>query len=94
VVEEQLAFLERHRQRMAYATYRANRLFIGSGVVEAGCRTVVGKRLKQSGMFWSVTGATCVLNFRTLLLSQRFDAIWKDRILSAVAKNDAFSLAA
>ncbi len=94
VVEEQLAFLERHRQRMAYGTYRANQWFIGSGVVEAGCRTVVGKRLKQSGMFWSVTGATCVLNFRTLLLSQRFDAFWKDRLLSAAARNEAVSLTA
>jgi hypothetical protein len=44
--------------------------FIGSGVVEAGCKNVVGKRLKQSGMFWSEPGATCVLNFHTLLAEQ------------------------
>ncbi|MFM7805925.1 MAG: ISKra4 family transposase [Verrucomicrobiota bacterium] len=92
VVAEQLAFFERHRQRMAYGTYRACNWFIGSGVVEAGCRTVVGKRLKQSGMFWSVPGATCVLNFRTLLLSHRFDAFWKDRLAAAAARNDTLCL--
>ena len=65
-----------------------------SGVVEAGCRTVVGKRLKQSGMFWSEQGATCVLNFRTLLLSQRFDAFWIDRVNARAAENDPLPVAA
>jgi hypothetical protein len=51
--------------------------FIGSGVVEAGCKNVVGKRLKQSGMFWSEPGATCVLNFHTSWLSNRFDSFSK-----------------
>ena len=51
VVDENLGFLGRHRHRMLYGTYRAKGWFIGSGVVAAGCRTVVGKRLKQSGMF-------------------------------------------
>ena len=79
---------------MLYGTYRAKGWFIGSGVVEAGCRTVVGKRLKQSGMFWSEEGATGVLNFRTLLLSGRFDAVWKDRANTHAAKNDVLSLGA
>jgi hypothetical protein len=94
IVEEQLGFLERHQHRMLYGTYRSQGWFIGSGVVEAGCRTVVGKRLKQSGMFWSQQGATDVLNFRTLLLSQRFDAFWTDRINAHAARNDALSLCA
>lgn len=94
VVEEQLRFLERHHPRMLYGTYRRNGWFIGSGVVEAGCRTVVGKRLKQSGMFWSEQGATCVLNFRTLLLSQRFDAFWIDRVNARAAQNDPLPVAA
>ncbi len=93
-VEDQLGFLDRHRGRMLYGTYRKNGWFIGSGVIEAGCRTVVGKRLKQSGMFWSVEGATCVLNLRTLLLSQRFDAFWKDRITASSASNDSLSFVA
>lgn len=94
VVEEQLGFLERHQHRMLYGTYRSSGWFIGSGVVEAGCRTVVGKRLKQSGMFWSEHGATCVLNFRTLLLSQRFDTFWTDRINARAAQNDSLFLSA
>lgn len=93
-VEENLGFLERHQHRMFYGTYRKKGWFIGSGVVEAGCRTVVGKRLKQSGMFWSETGATGVLNFRTLLLSGRFDDFWRDRASAHAAKNDVLALGA
>lgn len=88
-VEEHLSFLERHQHRMRYGTYRKRGWFIGSGVIEAGCKTLAGKRLKQSGMFWSESGATCVLHFRTLLLSGRFDAFWTDRINSHAANNDA-----
>jgi hypothetical protein len=93
IAEENLAFLERHKQRMRYGTYRKNGWFIGSGVIEAGCKTLVGKRLKQSGMFWSETGATGVLNFRTLLLSGRFDAFWIDRANHHAARNDVLALA-
>lgn len=93
IAEENLAFLERHQHRMRYGTYRKKGWFIGSGVVEAGCKTVVGKRLKQSGMFWSESGATGVLNFRTLLLSGRFDAFWIDRANKHAARNDVLALA-
>jgi len=55
---------------------------------------VVGKRLKQSRMFWSVGGASSVLNFRTLLLSQRFDAFWKDRVASKAASNHTLAVTA
>lgn len=93
IVDDNLGFLKRHQQRMMYGTYRENGWFIGSGVIEAGCRTVVGKRLKQSGMFWSEKGATCVLNLRTILLSQRFDLFWKHRANAYAAQNDTLSLA-
>lgn len=92
--QEQLQFLTAHQDRMLYGTYRKKGWFIGSGVIEAGCKTVVGKRLKQSGMFWSESGATCVLNFRTLLLSQRFDAFWRDRQNQSSARNDVLALPA
>lgn len=91
--DDHLGFLERHQQRMRYGYYRKQGWFIGSGVIEAGCKNVVGKRLKQSGMFWSESGATCVLNFRTLLLSNRFDSFWKDRQNTHAAKNDSLALA-
>jgi hypothetical protein len=93
-VAEQLGFLRRHHRRMRYGTYRRNGWFIGSGVVEAGCKNVVGKRLKQSGMFWSESGATSVLNFRTLLLSRRFDQFWIDRANASAARNDSLALPA
>ncbi len=92
--QEQVQFLTAHQERMLYGTYRKKGWFIGSGVIEAGCKTVVGKRLKQSGMFWSEIGATCVLNFRTLLLSQRFDAFWRDRQNQSSARNDVLALPA
>ena len=93
IIEENIGFLKRHQKRMMYGTYRQNGWFIGSGVVEAGCRTVVGKRLKQSGMFWSESGATHVLNFRTILLSQRFDQFWKYRTNTHAARNDVLTFA-
>jgi len=92
LAQEQIDFLNGHKNRMKYGTYRRKGWFIGSGVVEAGCKTVIGKRLKQSGMFWSETGASCVLNFRTLLLSSRFDAFWRDRQNDLAAKNDPLPL--
>ena len=52
-VEKELGYFERNVQRMQYGTFRAKGYFIGSGVVEAGCKTVIGARCKQSGMFWS-----------------------------------------
>jgi hypothetical protein len=53
LAKKQIAYFERNRSKMLYQTFRAAGYFIGSGVVEAGCKTVVGQRLKQSGMLWS-----------------------------------------
>ncbi len=44
-------YFERNAERMRYPEFRHQHLFVGSGVIEAGCKTVIGKRLKQSGMF-------------------------------------------
>lgn len=93
-VTEHLGFLARHQSRMRYGAYRRNGWFIGSGVVEAGCKTVVGARLKQSGMFWSEPGATAVLQFRTLHLSRRFDDFWNARANTHAARNDTLTLSA
>ncbi|MHB8303641.1 MAG: hypothetical protein ACYDC6_12505, partial [Acidobacteriaceae bacterium] len=49
--------LERNAERMRYPKFRRQHLFVGTGGIEAGCKTVVGSRLKQSGMFWIVRGA-------------------------------------
>ncbi|MEO8426947.1 MAG: hypothetical protein ABI651_07545 [Verrucomicrobiota bacterium] len=54
-------------------------LFIGSGVVEAGCKTVIGKRLKQTGMFWELSGAHNILDIRCVLENDDFDRFWEKR---------------
>jgi hypothetical protein len=54
-------------------------LFVGSGVIEAGCKTVVGSRLKQSGMFWTVRGANAILALRCSHLNGCFEDYWEQR---------------
>jgi hypothetical protein len=76
LLTRQIAYLENNRERMKYGTYRKEGLFYGSGVVEAGCRTVVGKRLKQSGMLWTRDGAQNVLVLRCALMGNRWDECW------------------
>lgn len=81
-LEKQIAFFENHQDKMRYRTYRQQGLFYGSGVVEGGCRSVIGQRLKESGMFWTQTGATSVLTMRLALKSNRWDECW-DRLHNA-----------
>lgn len=59
--------------RMKYDKYRANGWFIGSGVIESGCKTVIGQRFKQSGMIWSLKGAKALIPLRTLYKSNRLE---------------------
>lgn len=73
----QIGYLERNRTKMLYQTFRTAGYFIGSGVVEAGCKVVVGQRLKQSGMLWSRKGAEHLLAIRCALLSGWFEDFWK-----------------
>jgi hypothetical protein len=74
-----LKYFTKNRSRMLYASFRKKGYFVGSGVVEAGCKTVVGKRAKQSGMFWHVEGAQNVLSSRCAVLGRLFDAYWDHR---------------
>lgn len=71
-----LAYFENNRDKMRYWEYQAQGLFFGSGVVEAGCKSVVGQRLKQSGMFWGLPGAQNILDIRCVLENGQFDACW------------------
>ena len=59
--------------RMKYDEYRAKGWFIGSGVIESGCKTVIGQRFKQSGMLWSLNGTKALLPLRTLYKSSRLE---------------------
>jgi hypothetical protein len=93
-VEEALHYFVSNISRMQYGTFRAAGYFIGSGVVEAGCKTVIGGRCKQSGMFWSQSGAENILAFRCIHSSRRLDQFWKHRLNTKVAANDCLPLAA
>jgi hypothetical protein len=93
-VEKELNYFVNNVQRMQYGTFRSKGYFIGSGVVEAGCKTVIGARCKQSGMFWGEDGAENILAFRCINASHRLDAFWKQRLNARAAENDALPLAA
>lgn len=71
-----LQYFRKNRDRMLYATFQKAGYFVGSGVVEAGCKTVIGKRAKQSGMFWHVQGAQNVLATRCAVFGRLFDDYW------------------
>jgi hypothetical protein len=75
----QADYFDRNRTRMRYPKFRKLSLFIGSGVIEAGCRTVIGSRLKQSGMFWTVRGANAIIALRCNRLSGKFEDYWASR---------------
>ena len=64
---------------MRYPHFRRQHLFVGSGVIEAGCKTVVAARLKRSGMFWTVRGANAILALRCSYLNGRFEDYWESR---------------
>lgn len=75
-VDKTIGYYEQNKERMRYDNFRALGLFVGSGVIEAGCRSVIGQRLKQSGMHWSVKGANGVIALRCILLSHHWDDFW------------------
>jgi hypothetical protein len=70
-------YFERNAERMRYPKFRRQHLFIGSGVIEAGCKTVIGARLKRSGMFWTVRGANAIIALRCCHLNGRFEDYWE-----------------
>jgi len=79
ILEGERAYFEKNKARMRYEDFRKQGLFVGSGVVEAGCRTVIGQRLKQSGMHWTVKGANNIIALRCCILSGRWEDFWEYR---------------
>lgn len=92
LVEKELGYFVNNVERMKYGTFRRRGYFIGSGVVEAGCKTIIGSRCKQSGMFWSEEGAENILALRCIGSSRRLNDFWKYRLNNHVAKNDPLAL--
>ena len=75
----QIGYFEKNKEYMRYARFKAEGYFIGSGVIEAGCKTVIGQRLKQSGMEWTVRGANAIIALRCATLSRRAEEFWEQR---------------
>jgi hypothetical protein len=78
-VRQAIGYFNGNRERMRYAKFRHQGLFVGSGVIEAGCKTIVGHRLKQSGMRWSLRGANAIIALRCAQLSGRWEEFWEMR---------------
>lgn len=78
-VQREVHYLDKNKDHMRYAKYRAEGLFVGSGIIEAGCGSVIGERMKKSGMEWSLRGANAILSLRCMSLSNRIEDYWADR---------------
>jgi hypothetical protein len=76
-LENEAQYFERNAEKMRYPEFRAQGLFVGSGVIEAGCKTVIGARLKQSGMLWTVEGANRIIALRCCRMSGEFEDFWE-----------------
>jgi hypothetical protein len=78
-IRSEADYFAKNAERMRYPKFRRQHLFIGSGVIEAGCKTIIGSRTKQSGMFWTVRGANAIIALRCCQLNGRFEDYWEAR---------------
>ena len=72
-------YIVRNRARMRYPKFRAQGLCTSTGVLEAGCKVVIGTRLKRTGMHWTVNGANAIIALRCAKLSGRLEDFWERR---------------
>ena len=78
-VRKTVGYFQTNAERMRYRQFRNQGLFVGSGVIEAGCKTIIGLRLKQSGMRWTVRGANAIIALRCCEISGRWEHYWEAR---------------
>jgi hypothetical protein len=78
-IRKAAAYFQRNAGRMRDPELRRQHLFVGSGGIEAGCKTVIGSRLKQSGMFWTLRGANAIIALGCCRLRGRFEDHWEAR---------------
>ena len=74
-----MTYILRNRPRMRYPKFHAQGLCTSTGVLESGCKVVIGTRLKRSGMHWTVSGANSIIALRCCKLSGRFEDFWERR---------------
>ena len=72
-------YFSNNRERMNYPKFRAMGLCVATGVVEGGCKHIIGTRLKRGGMRWTVAGANAIIALRCAVESNRFDDFWERR---------------
>jgi hypothetical protein len=77
--EKELGYFLNNAPRMRYHWFRSRGLFVGSGVVEASCKTIVAQRLKQAGMHWTVAGADAIIALRCKEASSQWEAVCHHR---------------
>jgi hypothetical protein len=78
-IHTEMEYFKTNVERMRYAAFRARSFFVGSGVVEAGCKTLIARRMKKSGAKWSLRGANSIIELRCCLASSRFEDYWARR---------------
>lgn len=76
VIAREWQYFEQRKEQMGYAARKARGEPIGSGVVEAACKTLVVERMRRSGMRWSPRGGQAIMTWRALMLSKHFDRAW------------------
>jgi len=80
--QKEINYLDKNKDRMMYARFRKQGFFVGSGVIEAGCKSLIGQRLKQSGMKWSLRGANAIISLRCMMQSDRLEDYWESRLVA------------
>jgi hypothetical protein len=78
-IRVEAGYFETNTERMRYPKFRSQHLFVGTGVIEAGCKALIGSRCKKSGMFWTVRGAHAILALRCCQFNGRFEDYWEAR---------------
>ena len=78
-VRREINYFDKNKKRMRYKKFRSQGLFVGSGVIEAGCRAVIGQRFKQSGMHWTVKHANNIIALRCCIISNRWEDFLENR---------------
>jgi len=76
-IAKSVRYFSNNKHRMKYAEHQAEKLMIGSGLVESTNKNLVARRLKPAGMRWRPEGGQAILTLRSLVLSERFDTAWE-----------------
>jgi len=82
-IDDLYHYISINEEQMRYDVFRSKGYQIGSGAAEGACKSVVGKRLKQSGMIWTRLGSSSVLALRLIWLNGRWEQLWKTKPLAA-----------